>query len=61
MNAAPPSHSGLPPLAGLCTFAEAARPGLSVEESGRRRKRHPWVFRRLHGILVARRTAEPLY
>ncbi|MFN0067155.1 MAG: hypothetical protein ACKVYV_05910, partial [Limisphaerales bacterium] len=61
MNAASATYRDLPPLAGLCSFEEAARPGLSVEESVRRLKRHHWVFRRLHGILVARLTAEPVY
>lgn len=61
MSTAVAPHRGLPPLAGLCTFEEAARPGLSVEESVRRLKRHHWVFRRLHGILIARLTAEPVY
>lgn len=51
----------LPPLAGLATFAEAARPGLSVEECVRRLKRYHYAFRRLHEIFVARLTAEPLY
>lgn len=52
---------GLPPLAGLAGFAEAVRPGLSVEESVRRLKSHYHALRRLHHILVARLTAEPVY
>src|SRR5678809_665820 len=52
---------GLPPLAGLCTIEEAARPGLSVEECVRRLKRFHYAFRRLHEIFVARLTAEPVY
>ncbi len=55
-----PLHN-LPPLAGLATFDEARRPGLSVEESTRRLKRLHYSFRRLHGIFVARITAEPIY
>jgi hypothetical protein len=55
------THAGLPPLAGLGTFTEAVRPGLSVEESVRRLKRHHYCLRRLHQILVARITAEPVY
>ena len=55
------TYKGLPPLAGLCTHAEAARPGLSVEECVRRLKRFHYAFKRLHEILVARITAEPIY
>ncbi|MBY0461536.1 MAG: hypothetical protein K2V38_29825, partial [Gemmataceae bacterium] len=49
------------PLAGLCTLEEAARPGLSVEECVRRLKRFHYCFKRLHQILTARITAEPIY
>ena len=52
---------GLPPLAGLCSMAEASRPGLSVEQCVDRLKRYHYVFRRLHEIFVARITAEPIY
>jgi hypothetical protein len=55
------SYRGLPPLAGLATLAEAARPGLSVEACVRRLKRYHYAFRRLHEILTARITAEPIY
>ncbi len=55
------THRGLPPLAGLGTFAEAGKPGLSVEESVRRLKRHHYAFRRLHQIFIGRLTAEPVY
>src|SRR5215471_8595005 len=55
------SHKGLPQLAGLCTVEEAARPGLSVEECVRRLKRFHYCFKRLHQILTARITAEPIY
>src|SRR3954470_10546757 len=55
------SYKGLPPLAGLCTVEEAAKPGLSVEECVRRLKRFHYCFKRLHGILTARITAEPIY
>jgi hypothetical protein len=63
MNAAESyqSYRGLPPLAGLATLADAARPGLSVEECVRRLKRFHYAFRRLHEILTARITAEPIY
>ncbi len=55
------THRNLPALAGLCTFAEAERPGLSVEESVRRLKRHHYALRRIHGILTSRITSEPIY
>src|SRR4051812_32890993 len=50
-----------PALAGLCTFEEAQRTGLSVDECVARLKRAHYAFRRLHGIFNARITAEPLY
>src|SRR5688572_5088867 len=52
---------GLPPLAGLCTFQEAQKSGLSVEECVRRLKRYHYAFKRLHEIFIARLTAEPVY
>jgi hypothetical protein len=55
------SYRGLPTLAGLATIALAARPGLSVEASVARLKRYHYAFRRLHEILTARITAEPIY
>jgi hypothetical protein len=55
------SYRGLPQCAGLCTVEEAARPGLSVEECVRRLKRFHYAFKRLHQILTARITAEPIY
>ena len=55
------SYRGLPPLAGLCTMTEAARPGLSVEANVARLKRYHYAFVRLHEILTARITAEPIY
>src|SRR5215472_14376290 len=55
------SYRGLPTLAGLATLAEAARPGLSVEAVVARLKRFHYAFRRLHEILTARITAEPIY
>jgi hypothetical protein len=50
-----------PPLAGLCSLEEAAKPGLSVHECVRRLKRFHYAFVRLHGMLTARITSEPLY
>src|SRR5262249_8181725 len=55
------TYRGLPPLAGLATIAEAAQPGLSVEECVARLQRYPYAFFRLHEILTARITAEPVY
>jgi hypothetical protein len=55
------SYKNLPQLAGLCTVEEAAKPGLSVEECVRRLKRFHYCFKRLHQILTARITAEPIY
>jgi hypothetical protein len=58
----PPSpFTRVPPLAGLCTFDEAMKPGLSVDECVRRLKRLHYAFKRLHEIFTARITAEPLY
>ena len=53
-----PTHN-LPELAGVATYAEAARIGLSVDENVRRLLRFHWVERRLMGILVAHLTSEP--
>src|SRR5438477_6702098 len=55
------SYRKLPPLAGLADFAAASRPGLSVEACVTRLKRYHYAFRRLHEILTARITAEPIY
>jgi hypothetical protein len=66
MTAASPAETyrtyrGLPPLAGLATHAQAARPGLSVEACVARLKRYHYAFLRLHEIFTARITAEPVY
>src|ERR1019366_672291 len=55
------SYRGLPTLAGLATFEEAAKPGLSVEACVARLKRYHYAFLRLHEIFTARITAEPIY
>ncbi|MBI3868459.1 MAG: hypothetical protein HY299_08000 [Verrucomicrobia bacterium] len=55
------SYRGLPPVAGLCSFAEAARPGLSVEQCVSRLKRYHYSLKRLHQIFLARLAAEPIY
>src|SRR5438034_6153039 len=55
------SHRGLPTLAGLASIGDAAKPGLSVEACVARLKRYHYAFVRLHEILTARITAEPIY
>jgi hypothetical protein len=55
------SYRGLPSLAGLATITEAAKPGLSVAACVGRLKRYHYAFVRLHEILTARITAEPIY
>ena len=51
----------LPPLAGICTFDEAQRQGLSVEECVHRLKRYHYSFKRLHQIFNNRISSEPVY
>ncbi len=53
--------AAVPPLAGVCSMADAMNPGLSVEECVRRLKRYHYASKRLHQIFTARITAEPLY
>ena len=55
------SYKGLPGLAGLCTFEEGSRAGLSVEQCVTRLKRYHYAFKRLHQIWIARLTSEPVY
>src|SRR5499427_5392556 len=55
------SYRGLPTLAGLATIEDAAKPGLSVAACVARLKRYHYAFMRLHEILTARITAEPIY
>jgi hypothetical protein len=59
--AAAPVPGNLPPLAGVATLEEASRPGLGIEACVARLKRYHYAFLRLHEILTARITAEPLY
>jgi hypothetical protein len=51
----------LPPLAGLCDYEAALRCELSVQDCVAWLKRQHYVLHRLHGLLTARITAEPLY
>src|SRR6185503_8509475 len=55
------SYKNLPALAGLCSMAEAMKPGLSVEDCVARLKRYHYLFKRLHQIFNNRLTAEPIY
>src|SRR5215472_5841403 len=55
------TYRDLPPLAGLGSIADASKPGLSVEACVARHKRYHYAFFRLHEILTARITAEPIY
>src|SRR5882724_1237474 len=55
------SYKNLPPLAGLATVAEAAKPGLGIDECVARLKCFHYAFARLHEIFTARITAEPIY
>src|SRR5438445_9582703 len=55
------SYRNLPPLAGVCSLAEAMKPGLSVEQCVTRLKRYHYACKRLHQIFTARITAEAIY
>jgi hypothetical protein len=55
------TYRKLPALAGLCSHAEAAQPGLSIEACVARLKRFHYCFKRMHEIFTARITAEPIY
>ena len=50
-----------PPLAGICTFDEAQRPGLSVAECVCRLKRYHYSLKRLHQVFNDRIPSEPVY
>jgi hypothetical protein len=51
----------IPELAGLASYAEAARIGYSVEDNVRRLLRFHWVERRLMTTLIAHIPAEPVW
>lgn len=55
------TYRDLPSLAGLGSFQESMKSGLSVEESVNRLKRHHYALRRIHSIMLAKLTAEPIY
>ena len=60
MTSAPIWH-GIPPLAGICSYEEAQRTTLSVEDCVGWMKRQHYILVRLHEIFTARITAEPVY
>ncbi len=55
------SHKGLPEVAGICSLAAAAGPGLSVNDCVERLKRYHYAFHRLWHLFNARLTSEPVY
>lgn len=55
------SYRNLPSLAGICSMAEAMKPGLSVESCVARLKRYHYVLKRLHQIFTDRIPSEPIY
>ncbi|MBL9129484.1 MAG: hypothetical protein JNL97_17670 [Verrucomicrobiales bacterium] len=55
------TYKGLPEVAGICSLAEAAAPGLSVNDCVERLKRYHYALHRLWEIFNARLTAEPVY
>lgn len=55
------TYRGLPPVAGICSLQDAMRTGLSVEDCVARLKRYHYTLKRLHEILTARITSEPIY
>ena len=55
------SRRNIPPLGGLCSFEDAQRVGVSVEDCVAWMKRHHYILVRLHQIFTARITSEPVY
>lgn len=55
------TYQGLPELAGVCTIKRAVMPGLSIDECVGRLKRLHYALKRLHHLLTARITGEPIY
>jgi hypothetical protein len=52
-------NQGIPPLAGLCSYQDAAKPGLGVDETVGRLKRYGYALRRLHEVAAAHLPATP--
>jgi hypothetical protein len=50
---------GIPPLAGVCSYAEAAEPGLSVDATVDRLRRCGYALRRLHEVATAHLPSTP--
>lgn len=50
---------GIPELAGIASYKEATRIGLSVDDAARRLRRYHWVEKRLARVIVARLPATP--
>lgn len=61
MSTAYRSYRDLPPLAGLCSFEEAQKTGLSIDDNVARLKREHYALKRLHEIFIARLTGEPIF
>ena len=55
------NFQGFPPLAGVCSFQDAARVGYGVDEAVTCLKRFHWAMRRTWHILISRITSEPVY
>lgn len=55
------SYRNLPCLAGICSMADAMKPGLSVEACVTRLKRYHYVLKRLHQIFNERIPSESIY
>jgi hypothetical protein len=55
------SYRNLPVLAGICSMEEAMKRGLSIDECVTRLKRYHYAFKRLHQLLTAHITSEPIY
>ncbi|HKP28747.1 MAG TPA: hypothetical protein VJU15_05070 [Gemmatimonadales bacterium] len=55
------NETKIPELAGLASYAEAARIGYSVDESVRRLLRYHWTGRRLMSALLAHLPSEPVW
>lgn len=53
MKFADVDNLGIPPLAGVCSYEQAACPGISVDRTVDLLKRYNFVLRRLHEIAVA--------
>ena len=54
-----PDNLGIPPLAGVCTYEEASRPGISIEQTVSLLKRYNHALRRLNETATAHLTSTP--